>query len=65
MEERGEMEFEIKTALARPDWGNPFGATAAEYGYGIRSWWAAGVYLDTQATDEDSVLVTGFRLAGY
>ena len=31
MEERGEMEFEIKTALARPDGGNPFGATAAEY----------------------------------
>ena len=56
------MEFETKTALARPDRGNPFGAMAAEYGYGVRSWWTAGVYLDTQATDEDSALVTGFRL---
>ena len=62
MEEQGEMEFETKTALAHPDGGNPFGAMAAEYGYGVRSWWTAGVYLDTQATDEDSALVTGFRL---
>lgn len=62
MEEHGEMEFETKTALARPDGGNPFAALATEYEYGVRSWWTAGVYLDTQATDEDSALVTGFRL---
>jgi len=62
MEEQGEMEFETKTALAHPDGGNPFVAMAAEYGYGVRSWWTAGMYLDMQATDEDSALVTGFRL---
>jgi hypothetical protein len=62
MEEPGEVEVESKTAIAGPDSGNPFGAMAAEFEYGVRAWWTSELYLDGQATDEDSALFTGFRL---
>ena len=62
LEEPGNLEIETKTALARPDGGNRFGATAMELEYGTRAWWTTELYLDGQATARDSTVFTGFRL---
>jgi hypothetical protein len=62
LEERGNLEIETKTALARPYGGNLYGATAMELEYGTRAWWTTELYLDGQATAQDSTLFTGFRL---
>ena len=62
LEEPGNLELETKTALARPDGGNHFGASALELEYGVRAWWTSELYLDGQATSQDSTLYTGFRL---
>jgi len=62
LEEPGNLEIETKTALARPDGGNPYGATAMELEYGTRAWWTTELYLDGQATNGDSTLYTGWRL---
>lgn len=62
LEEPGNLEIETKTALARPGGGNRFGAAALEAEYGVEAWWTAELYLDGQATGQDSTLYTGFRL---
>jgi hypothetical protein len=62
LEEPGNLEIETKTALAQPDGGNRFGATAVEFEYGTRAWWTTELYLDGQATGSDSTLFTGWRL---
>jgi len=41
LEEPGNLEIETKTALAQPESGNRFGATALELEYGLRAWWTA------------------------
>jgi hypothetical protein len=61
LEEPGNLEIETKTALARPDGGNRYGATAMELEYGLRAWWTTELYLDGQATSQDSTLFTGVR----
>lgn len=62
LEEPGNLEIETKTALATPDGGNRYGATAMELEYGTRAWWTTELYLDGQATMQDSTLFTGWRL---
>jgi hypothetical protein len=62
LEEPGNLEVETKTALARPDGSNHFGAVAMEFEYGVRAWWASELYLDGQATAQDSAILTGFRI---
>ena len=62
LEEPGNLEIETKTALARPYDGNHYGATAMELEYGTRAWWTTELYLDGQATAQDSTLFTGWRL---
>jgi hypothetical protein len=62
LEEPGNLEIETKTALARPKGGNQYGATAMELEYGVRAWWTMELYLDGQATAQDSTLFTGVRL---
>ncbi|HWG18917.1 MAG TPA: hypothetical protein VG225_00205 [Terracidiphilus sp.] len=62
LEEPGNVEIETKTALARPDGGTHYGATASELEYGVRAWWTSELYLDGQTTPADSTLLTGFRL---
>lgn len=62
LEEPGNREVETKTALARPDGSNHYGATAMELEYGTRAWWTTELYLDGQATAQDSILYTGFRI---
>ena len=62
LEEPGNLEVETKTALARPQNGDRYGATAMELEYGTRAWWTTELYLDGQATVQDSTLFTGFRI---
>lgn len=62
LEEPGNLEIETKTALGRPHDGNRFGATAVEFEYGLKAWWTSELYLDGQATAQDSTLFTGFRI---
>ena len=61
LEEPGEAEIELKSAISGPDAGNGFGAGALEMEYGVRAWWTAELYLDGQSTAQDSTLFTGFR----
>ena len=61
LEEPGNLEIENKTALARPDGANHFGAAAVEMEYGAKAWWTTELYLDGQATARDSAIFTGFR----
>ena len=62
LEEPGNLEIETKTALAQPDGGHRYGATAMEFEYGTRAWWTTEVYLDAQTTGNESTLYTGWRL---
>jgi hypothetical protein len=62
LEEPGNLEIETKTALATPKGGNGYGATAMELEYGTRAWWTTELYLDGQATAQDSTVFTGFRI---
>ncbi len=62
LEEPGNLEIETKTALAQPADSHRYGAVASELEYGVRAWWTSELYLDGQATAQDSTLFTGFRL---
>jgi hypothetical protein len=62
LEEPGNLEIETKTAIARPQGGNRYGALATEFEYGTLAWWTTELYLDGQATAQDSTLYTGWRL---
>lgn len=61
MEEPGNLEIETKTALARPEGGNRYGALATELEYGAKAWWTTELYLDGQTTANESTIPTGFR----
>lgn len=62
LEEPGNLEIETKTALAQPRSNHRFGATAIEFEYGMKAWWTSELYLDGQATAQDSTIYTGFRI---
>src|SRR5436309_14969618 len=62
LEEPGNLEIESKTALGRPDGANHYGAATMELEYGAKAWWTTELYLDGQATAQDSAIYTGFRL---
>jgi hypothetical protein len=62
LEEPGNLDIETKTALARPDGSNHFGASVLELEYGVTAWWTSELYLDGQTTAKDSTVFTGFRL---
>lgn len=62
LEEPGNLEIETKTALGQPDQSHRFGATASEFEYGVKAWWTSELYLDGQATSQDSTLYTGWRI---
>ena len=62
MTEPGTLELETKTAAARPHGGSPYVASAEEMEYGVTRWWIAELYLDGQATDDQSTLFTGYRV---
>jgi hypothetical protein len=61
MEEPGNLEFAAKSITAGPSGGNRFFAVADEFEYGVQAWWTTEIYLDGQATNNESAIFTGFR----
>ena len=61
MVEPGNLEFAAKGITAGPSGGNRFFAVADEFEYGVQAWWTTEVYLDGQATNNESAIFTGFR----
>jgi len=61
LEDAGTLGIESKAAFGRPDGGNRYGATTLELEYGVLSRWQTELYLDGQATGQDSAVFTGFR----
>src|SRR6266446_10788100 len=61
MEEPGNLEITTKNLTGRPGDGNRFLGSALEFGYGVKGWWTSELYLDGQATGNDSTLFTGYR----
>lgn len=61
MEEPGNLEFGTKNVIGKPNGGNRFLGTTAEFEYGVRGWWTSELYLDGQSTGAQSTLFTGYR----
>lgn len=61
MEEPGNLEIEMSSAIGRPQAGNRFLGSTTELEYGVKAWWTAEFYLDGQTTWHDSTIFTGYR----
>lgn len=61
LEEQGNLDFETRSTVAKPENGSRFLASALEFEYGLLGWWTTEVYLDGQVTAADSTLFTGSR----
>jgi hypothetical protein len=62
LEEPGNLEIENQNIVAAPKNANAFFAPTVEFEYGVTAWWTAEAYLQGQATRNDSVVFTGYRL---
>ncbi len=62
LEEPGNLEIENQNVAAAPKNANAFFAPTLEFEYGATAWWTAEVYLQGQATQNDSAVFTGYRL---
>lgn len=61
LEEPGNLEIESQNIAASPKNANTFFAPTIEFEYGTTAWWTTEVYLQGQATNNDSIVFTGFR----
>ncbi len=61
MEEPGNLEFSTKFVSGFPKAGNSFLANSTEFEFGVKTWWTAEIYLDSQTTANESSVFTGFR----
>ena len=61
MEEPGSLEFGTKNVMGKPNRGNRFLGTTAEFEYGLAGWWASELYLDGQSTGGQSTIFAGYR----
>jgi hypothetical protein len=61
MEEPGNLEIAVKSAVGTPPVGNRFTGASMELEYGAKAWWTTELYLDGVATAGDSAIFTGFR----
>jgi len=61
MEEQGNLETATRNVTGKPAEGNRFFGIATEFEYGVRGWWTTEVYLDGQATANESATFTGYR----
>ncbi|MEO6830055.1 MAG: hypothetical protein ABI164_09615 [Acidobacteriaceae bacterium] len=62
LEEPGNLEIENQNIAAAPKNANAFFAPTIALEYGVTAWWTTEVYLQGQATQNDSAILTGFRL---
>lgn len=61
LEEPGNLEIGNQNIVAKPRNSNGFFAPTLEFEYGVTAWWTAEVYLQGQATKNDSTVFTGYR----
>lgn len=61
LEEPGNLEIENQNIAAAPKNANAFFAPTIELEYGVTAWWTAEAYIQGQATQNDSAILTGFR----
>jgi hypothetical protein len=61
MEEPGNLEIELFSAVGKPPAGNRFLGSTMEFEYGVKAWWTSEFYLDGQITQHDSTVFTGYR----
>ena len=61
LEEPGNLEIENQNIAAAPKNANSYFAPTVELEYGVTAWWTAEAYLQGQATQNDSAILTGFR----
>lgn len=61
LEEPRDLEIEDRSIAGSPKGGNGFVATALEFEYGVTAWWTSELYLDWQATRNQSAFFTGYR----
>ncbi len=62
LEEPGNLEIENQNIAASPKNANLFLAPTVELEYGVTAWWTAEAYLQGQTTQNDSTILTGYRL---
>jgi len=61
LEEPGNLEVAMKGLTASPTNANAFFSPTLELEYGATAWWTTEVYLQGQASENDSTIFTGFR----
>jgi hypothetical protein len=61
LEEQGNLDLENRSVIGYPAARNRFIGSAVEFEYGVMGWWTTELYLDGQATANDSAIFTGFR----
>jgi len=61
LEEPGNLEIAYKGVQAAPKSANGFNSATMEFEYGVKAWWTTEIYLNGQATQNDSTVFTGFR----
>src|SRR5579871_6785283 len=61
MEEPGNLEVSLRSAIGTPQYGNQFRSATMEFEYGAKGWWTTEVYLGGQNTANDSTIFTGYR----
>jgi hypothetical protein len=61
MEEPGNLEIEIMSAVGTPAPGRRFIGSSMEFEYGVKAWWTTEFYLNGQSTQNDSTIFTGIR----
>jgi hypothetical protein len=61
LEEPGNLEIAQKGSTGSPKDSNGFYSATLELEYGAKAWWTTELYLQGQATANDSTIFTGFR----
>ena len=61
MEEPGNLEIEIMSAVGTPAPGSRFIGSSMEFEYGVKAWWTTEFYLNGLSTQNDSTIFTGIR----
>ncbi len=62
LEEPGNLEIETQFVTASPKNANAFFAPTVEFEYGVTAWWTTEAYIQGQVTQNDSAILTGYRL---